>query len=96
VDDEGDEAIADYDREDDDENIEYRELDIDRLVLEASQVDTTGICTVAAERNNKPQDSSQVSELKHNSEDSVPGKIFLHFLYYCFKMTRILKYKLEL
>lgn len=48
--DDGDEAIANYDREEDEENVEYRELDMDLLVLEASQVDTTGICTVATDR----------------------------------------------
>ncbi|XP_011499076.1 PREDICTED: zinc finger CCCH domain-containing protein 15 homolog [Ceratosolen solmsi marchali] len=75
VDDDGDEAIVHYDREEDEENVEYRELDIDRLVLEASQVDTTGICTVAAEHNNKLKDSSQVSDLKdnvNNNESVVP------------------------
>ncbi|XP_076178467.1 zinc finger CCCH domain-containing protein 15 homolog [Ptiloglossa arizonensis] len=62
--DDGDEAIDSYVREEDevDERIEYRELDMDRLALEASEIDSTGI-TVA-----------NVDRLKHNevtnNEDS--------------------------
>lgn len=48
--DDGDEAIATYEREDDedDDDIQYRELDMDRLAMEASEIDSTGI-TVAVE-----------------------------------------------
>lgn len=73
MDDDGDEAIADYDREDDEENIEYRELDIGQLVLEASQVDTTGICTVAQKDRLKSAEASQSNE-SGNKNETVPGK----------------------
>lgn len=48
--DDGDEAISSYVRDEDeiDERIEYRELDMDRLAMEASEIDTSGI-TVATE-----------------------------------------------
>lgn len=56
--DDGDEAISSYVREDDEteEKVEYRELDMDRLAFEASEIDTSGI-TVA-----------QVDRLKNNIE----------------------------
>jgi len=47
--DEGDEAISSYVREEDEsEDVQYRELDTDRLAFEASEIDSNGI-TVAAE-----------------------------------------------
>lgn len=49
----GDEAISSYVREEeeDEERIEYRELDMDRLNdLEASEIDTTGITMASADR----------------------------------------------
>lgn len=76
VSDDGDEAIADYDREEEEENVEYRELDLDRLVLEASQVDTTGICTVASEDRRAGQPSG--SKETDDSKQTVPRK-YLHF-----------------
>ncbi|XP_076280609.1 zinc finger CCCH domain-containing protein 15 homolog [Lasioglossum baleicum] len=51
--DDGDEAISSYVREEeeDEERIEYRELDMDRLNdLEASEIDTTGITMASADR----------------------------------------------
>lgn len=55
--DDGDEAISSYVREEDEaeEKIEYRELDMDRLALEASEIDTSGITVAGADRlkNNK-------------------------------------------
>ena len=73
MDDDGDEAIANYDREEEDgENIEYRELDIDNLVLEASQVDTTGICTIATERR------KDLSESNDNEANKNPTSCKLH------------------
>lgn len=74
--DDGDEAIDSYVREEDevDERIEYRELDMDRLALEASEIDSTGI-TVA-----------NVDRLKHNevtnNEDS-SGIYKIHALIQC-------------
>lgn len=55
--DDGDEAISSYVREEDEaeEKVEYRELDMDRLALEASEIDTSGITVAGADRlkNNK-------------------------------------------
>ncbi|KAI4497858.1 hypothetical protein M0802_006974 [Mischocyttarus mexicanus] len=50
--DDGDEAISSYVREedDDDEKIEYRELDMERLAFEASETDTTGITVASTDR----------------------------------------------
>ncbi|EFN75875.1 zinc finger CCCH domain-containing protein 15 homolog [Harpegnathos saltator] len=49
--DDGDEAISSYVREEDDyEDIQYRELDTERLAFEASETDTTGITVAAADR----------------------------------------------
>lgn len=50
--DEGDEAISNYSREEDDEpeDVEYRELDTDRLAFEASEIDTKGITVAAMDR----------------------------------------------
>ncbi|XP_032689371.1 zinc finger CCCH domain-containing protein 15 homolog [Odontomachus brunneus] len=49
--DDGDEAISSYVREEDDyEDIQYRELDTDRLAFEASETDTMGITVAAADR----------------------------------------------
>ncbi|XP_076633475.1 zinc finger CCCH domain-containing protein 15 homolog isoform X2 [Colletes latitarsis] len=50
--DDGDEAIDSYVRDDDeiDERIEYRELDMDRLALEASEIDSIGITVASVDR----------------------------------------------
>ncbi|CAK9806727.1 Zinc finger CCCH domain-containing protein 15 homolog [Anthophora quadrimaculata] len=50
--DDGDEAISSYAREEDEveERIEYRELDMDRLALEASEIDTSGITVAGVDR----------------------------------------------
>ncbi|XP_078048760.1 zinc finger CCCH domain-containing protein 15 homolog [Augochlora pura] len=49
--DDGDEAISSYVREEEDEErIEYRELDMDRLGFEASEIDSTGITVASADR----------------------------------------------
>ncbi|EZA47487.1 hypothetical protein DMN91_005069 [Ooceraea biroi] len=50
--DDGDEAISSYAREEDDdsEDVQYRELDMDRLASEASEIDTKGITVAAADR----------------------------------------------
>lgn len=49
--DEGDEAISSYVREDDDsEDVQYRELDTERLAFEASEIDTNGITVATADR----------------------------------------------
>uniref|UniRef100_A0ABD2X5N5 ZC3H15/TMA46 family C-terminal domain-containing protein n=1 Tax=Trichogramma kaykai TaxID=54128 RepID=A0ABD2X5N5_9HYME len=41
--DDGNEAIANYDFEREEESVEYRKLDLNHLVLEASQVDNTAM-----------------------------------------------------
>ncbi|XP_014207439.1 zinc finger CCCH domain-containing protein 15 homolog [Copidosoma floridanum] len=72
VNDDGDEAIATYEREEEDEeSVEYRELDVDRLVMEASQVDTSGICTVATDRDKKPK---EVTPSESNDSSNVETK----------------------
>ncbi|KAF7410526.1 hypothetical protein HZH68_004907 [Vespula germanica] len=50
--DDGDEAISSYVREEDEEEekIEYRELDMERLAFEASETDTTGITVASIDR----------------------------------------------
>ncbi|XP_034946931.1 zinc finger CCCH domain-containing protein 15 homolog isoform X1 [Chelonus insularis] len=49
--DDGDEAIDSYAlHEEDGENVEYRELDIDKLGMEARELDTTGITIAQADR----------------------------------------------
>lgn len=49
--DEGDEAISSYAREEDDfEDVEYRELDTERLAFEVSETDTKGITVAAVDR----------------------------------------------
>ena len=50
--DEGDEAISSYAREEDDseEDVQYRELDTDRLAFEASEIDTNGITVATVDR----------------------------------------------
>lgn len=50
--DDGDEAISSYVREDDEteEKVEYRELDMDRLAFEASEIDTSGITVAQVDR----------------------------------------------
>lgn len=62
--DEGDEAISSYVLEDEDieDRIEYRELDMDRLALEASEIDTKGITVAATDRltNNVVADEKEV------------------------------------
>ncbi|XP_001607756.1 zinc finger CCCH domain-containing protein 15 homolog [Nasonia vitripennis] len=69
--DDGDEAIANYDREEgEEEDAQYRELDLNELVLEASQVDTTGICTVAKDRSKDLAQPSQSNDAS-NSESPV-------------------------
>lgn len=68
--DDGDEAIANYDREEgEDEDAQYRELDLSELVLEASQVDTTGICTIAKDRS---KDLAQPSQSNDASSSESP------------------------
>ncbi|XP_014231950.1 zinc finger CCCH domain-containing protein 15 homolog [Trichogramma pretiosum] len=60
--DDGDEAIANYDfEEEEEESVEYRELDLDNLVLEASQVDTTG-CTIAPDCDERLKASRKQTE----------------------------------
>lgn len=50
--DDGDEAISSYAREEDEdsEDVQYRELDMDRLASEVSEIDTKGITMAAADR----------------------------------------------
>ncbi|XP_076751799.1 zinc finger CCCH domain-containing protein 15 homolog [Xylocopa sonorina] len=50
--DDGDEAISSYvlDEDETEEEIQYRELDMDRLTLEASEIDSSGITVAAADR----------------------------------------------
>lgn len=50
--DEEDEAICNYVREEDDdiEDVQYRELDTDRLAFEASEIDTNGITVASMDR----------------------------------------------
>ncbi|KMQ96576.1 zinc finger ccch domain-containing protein 15-like protein [Lasius niger] len=49
--DEGDEAISSYVREEDDsEDIQYRELDMERLAFEASEIDSNGITMATTDR----------------------------------------------
>ncbi|XP_053992735.1 zinc finger CCCH domain-containing protein 15 homolog [Hylaeus anthracinus] len=64
--DDGDEAIDSYVREEDetDERIEYRELDMDRLALEASESDTTGITVASLDR-------LKNNEVTNNEDSSV-------------------------
>ncbi|OAD54048.1 Zinc finger CCCH domain-containing protein 15 like protein [Eufriesea mexicana] len=62
--DDGDEAISSYVREEDEteEKVEYRELDMDRLALEASEIDTSGITVAGADRLiNKDTNNSTVT-----------------------------------
>ncbi|KAJ8688518.1 hypothetical protein QAD02_024313 [Eretmocerus hayati] len=73
--DDGDEAIMTYDREEDEENIEYRELDFDQLVSEASQAIDTGICTIATDRNKSSANSSQPCQ--SNDDDDLDDETFL-------------------
>ncbi|XP_077264421.1 zinc finger CCCH domain-containing protein 15 homolog [Temnothorax americanus] len=63
--DEGDEAISSYAREEEDdfEDVQYRELDTDRLAFEASEIDINGI-TVAAE------DRLKASNATDNNKDT--------------------------
>ncbi|XP_058792624.1 zinc finger CCCH domain-containing protein 15 homolog isoform X2 [Phymastichus coffea] len=71
--DDGDEAVATYDREEDgEESIQYRELDIDNIMLEASQVDTTGICTVALNRDKSNNAASSDPHENVNKNSSAP------------------------
>lgn len=78
MDDDGDEAIAYYDRDEDEENIEYRELDLGQLVLEASQIDTTGICTVAQkDRLNKTDQTSD--PIKSDNKNKTLSKQQINF-----------------
>ncbi|KAH0946095.1 hypothetical protein HN011_011848 [Eciton burchellii] len=49
--DDGDEAICSYAREEDDsEDVQYRELDMECLAFEASEIDTNGITVAVADR----------------------------------------------
>lgn len=50
--DEGDEAISSYVRDEDDdfEDVQYRELDTERLAFEASEIDTKGITVATVDR----------------------------------------------
>lgn len=50
--DDGDEAISSYarDEEDDSEDVQYRELDMERLASEASEIDTKGITVASVDR----------------------------------------------
>lgn len=84
MDDDEDEAIAYYDREDDEENIEYRELDLDNLVLEASQVDTTGICTVAQKDRLKNPDQTSESNDKGNKNETQAASCKKYIIIYEF------------
>ncbi|XP_031841966.1 zinc finger CCCH domain-containing protein 15 homolog [Nomia melanderi] len=63
--DDGDEAISSYvrDEEEDEEKIEYRELDMDRLAFEASEIDTNGITVASTDRlkNNASEDKENSS-----------------------------------
>ncbi|XP_072754738.1 zinc finger CCCH domain-containing protein 15 homolog [Anoplolepis gracilipes] len=61
--DEGDEAICSYVLEEDDsEDIQYRELDTERLAFEASEIDTNGITVATADR-------LKVDSVVNNNED---------------------------
>lgn len=64
--DDGDEAIDSYVREEDeiDERIEYRELDMDRLALEASEIDSSGITVASVDR-------LKNNEVTNNEDSSV-------------------------
>lgn len=68
--DDGDEAISSYVREEDDneEDIQYRELDTDRLAFEASETDTNGITVAATDR-------LKVNSVAENDKD-VTGTIY--------------------
>lgn len=67
--DDGDEAISSYVREEDDyEDVQYRELDTERLAFEASETDTTGITVAAADR-------LKVNSVA-NDDENVTGTIY--------------------
>ncbi|KAK0162470.1 hypothetical protein PV327_006245 [Microctonus hyperodae] len=60
--DDGDEAIDSYAFDDEDsENIEYRELDMERLAMEASELDTNGITIAQADRLKSSGKSSEMN-----------------------------------
>ena len=64
--DEGDEAIASYARDEDEDSdgLEYKELDVDRLAYEVDEIDSAGI-TIAKEDRLKSNDLPET-----NHEDS--------------------------
>ncbi|XP_033207257.1 zinc finger CCCH domain-containing protein 15 homolog [Belonocnema kinseyi] len=70
--DEGDEAIASYvrDEDEDSDGIEYKELDVDRLAYEVEDVDSAGI-TIAKEDRLK---SNNLPETNHEDSVTVLGE----------------------
>lgn len=65
--DDGDEAISSYVREEEeegDERVEYRELDMDRLAFEPSEIDTSGITVAGIDRLKK-------DEITNNEDSTV-------------------------
>lgn len=70
--DDGDEAISSYVREEDDiEDVQYRELDTDRLAFEASETDSTGITVAKTDR-------LKVNNAVENDKD-VEGNYFINY-----------------
>ncbi|KAH0554354.1 zinc finger CCCH domain-containing protein 15 homolog [Cotesia glomerata] len=73
--DDGDEAIDSYAlHEEDAENIEYRELDMDQLALEASELDTAGITIAQADRLKSTVTESKSDQVNGESSVTVVGE----------------------
>jgi len=69
--DDGDEAICSYAREEDDsEDVQYRELDMECLAFEASEIDTNGITVAAADR-------LKAHDIADNSKEATGKKYLL-------------------
>lgn len=71
--DEEDEAICNYALEEDDfEDVQYRELDSDRLAFEASEIDTKGITVAAADR-------LKANNVTDNDEDATGNNLYTSY-----------------
>ncbi|CAG5096405.1 Similar to CG8635: Zinc finger CCCH domain-containing protein 15 homolog (Drosophila melanogaster) [Cotesia congregata] len=73
--DDGDEAIDSYAlHEEDPENIEYRELDMDQLALEVSELDTAGITIAQSDRLKSTVTESKSDQVNGESSVTVVGE----------------------
>lgn len=67
----GDEAFDSYTREDEEEELEYKELDLEALALEAQEADNSG--TIATtDRLTEQEEASEANDTANGTSGAVP------------------------